>query len=553
MLSIVDYSYDDKIIENIQSWPYGTNWPVVYIYYNSTNAYVGESLDAVRRTEQHKNETQFDSFTNIIFISDKTFNKSVILDLESFLIKYISADSNKQLINGNAGIADHNYFYKEVYVDDFKDIWNILLKKGVVSKSLSDIENSELFKYSPFKSLTNDQLVATYEIISRLCEINNASNKSIIEVNGGAGTGKTILAVYIVKLLVDIGNDKKVWEYIDDHEIALRVERLAQKFDGVRKIGFVVPMNRLRETMKQIFKSIDGLSSDMVLAPEQVVEDYYDLLVVDESHRLYQRKNLPGAHLYIKFDKINRNLMDAGTFTGTAEDDTELDWVIKSSRMQILFYDEKQSIRATDIDKDRFNAICNKRLYKYINLVSQMRCEGGNSYCDYVKKVITSIKLTSHDYEKVSNYKLVVLDSIEDLFSIITKHDSEVGLCKVISGPGWTMNEDIVIDNHTYHWASGNKTENVSDTIFSIHKCQGFDLNYAGVIFGKEVYYDKNKGCIEVNKSEVGDGFVKPAGDDAMHQFIMNIYVTLMTRGIKGTYVYAVDLDLRNYLKQFFQ
>ena len=86
-------------------------------------------------------------------------------------------------------------------------------------------------------------------------------------------------------------------------------------------------------------------------------------------------------------------------------------------------------------------------------------------------------------------------------------------------------------------------------SISSIHKSQGFDLNYAGVIFGKEVYYDNSSGRIEVNKKELKDNFTKSDGDDAMRQYVINIYLTLMTRGIYGTYVYACDPGLREYFK----
>lgn len=76
-------------------------------------------------------------------------------------------------------------------------------------------------------------------------------------------------------------------------------------------------------------------------------------------------------------------------------------------------------------------------------------------------------------------------------------------------------------------------------------------MNYAGVIFGKELYYDKAKGRIEVNKKELKDNLTKSSGDEAMREFILNIYLTLMTRGIHGTYLYVVDDDLREYLKLF--
>ena len=149
--------YNEESINVIKEWLYGINWPAVYIIYNTKKAYVGETLDLVRRTEQHLKEDEFKEFTDICLISDKTFNKSVILDLESYLIKYMSADKTHILTNGNAGVVNHNYFYRDAYEEDFKEIWDKLLELGIVSSSIADIENSELFKYSPYKSLNEEQ------------------------------------------------------------------------------------------------------------------------------------------------------------------------------------------------------------------------------------------------------------------------------------------------------------------------------------------------------------------------------------------------------------
>lgn len=550
MTSVVNYTYDRHVISKIKEWNYGVNWPSVYIIYNANSAYVGETLDAVRRTEQHLQEIEFAGFTHICLISNKTFNKSVVLDLESFLIKYMSAEGSRELINGNAGIVNHNYFYREAYEDDFKDIWQILTKIGIVKKSLLDIENSELFKYSPYKTLNNEQQNAAYEIFKKLYELNNASKESLVQVTGGAGTGKTILAVYIVKLLVDINRNKKVWMSIDDVGMADLVRHLAKKFNSIQKVGFVVPMRELRTTMKNIFNSIDGLSDEMVLAPEDVVKNYYDVLVVDEAHRLYKRHHLPGPHIYKKFDTINKSLM-ADEFIQDESAYTELDWIIKSSRMQIIFYDELQTIRTTDIDKSRFEEICRPHLYAYYQLFSQMRCKGGNGYYDYVKEILEGEKLSIRDYKKIKNYQAKVTDSIKELFDMISSKNEEEGLCQVVCGPGWGIEENIVIENQEYHWAGERKGKGDSNLILSIHKSQGFDLNYAGVIFGKEIYYDKEKKRVEVNKRELKDNFTKSGGDESMRQYLLNIYLTLMTRGIAGTYVYAVDEDLREYLKKF--
>lgn len=180
-----------------------------------------------------------------------------------------------------------------------------------------------------------------------------------------------------------------------------------------------------------------------------------------------------------------------------------------------------------------------------------MRCKGGNGYYDYVKEILEGEKLSIRDYKKIKNYQAKVTDSIKELFDIISSKNEEEGLCQVVCGPGWGIEENIVIENQEYHWAGERKGKGDSNLILSIHKSQGFDLNYAGVIFGKEIYYDKEKKRVEVNKRELKDNFTKSGGDESMRQYLLNIYLTLMTRGIAGTYVYAVDEDLREYLKKF--
>ena len=548
MSYIRDFSVSANMISELNDWQYGINWPVVYIYYNDKRAYVGETLDAVRRVEQHSAEKQFDEFTKVCFITNITFNKSVILDLESFLIRYMSADGGRKLINGNAGVCNHNYFYKEAYEDDFKEIWNMLKSRGIVSKTIFDIENSELFKYSPYKSLNSEQRNAACEILHKIYKMNNASKESLIEVVGGAGTGKTILAVYVIKLLVDISRQRNTWQSVDDLEEANLIKNLAIKMSGINRIGFVVPMKELRHTMKTIFNSIDGLSSKMIYAPEEVTKEYFDILFVDEAHRLYQNKHLPQGAMS-KFKTINMQLM-GDEYHNDVNDLTELDWIIRSSRMQVLFYDNRQSIRTPDISKERFEAICKPYLYKYIELYSQMRCKGGNGYYEYVRDILEGSKTRAVKHKEIRDYTVDVVDNISELVEFIDyQNEHGDGLCKVVAGPGWSINEDIVIEDTTYHWA-GSGLEN--DKIFSIHKTQGFDLNYAGVIFGKEVYFDKESGSIQINRKELRDSHTKSSGEDSMRQYVLNIYLTLLTRGINGTVIYAMDNNLREYLRQYF-
>jgi len=554
-VSIGSFKYNKDTVSEISNWVYGTNWPAVYIIYNKTTAYVGETLDLARRTQQHLQEDNFKArnFTDICLISDLSFNKSVILDLESFLIKCMSADGTRKLINGNAGVSDHNYFYKSAYEEEFKGIWHDLVQRGIASRSIADIENSELFKYSPYKTLNKEQEKTAYEILQDLCDANNGAAKSMVEVKGGAGTGKTILAVYIIKLLKDISANKNVWDYADDDEVSYSLRGLADRLHGINRIGFVVPMVTLRTAMKAIFKSIDGLSEDMVLAPEEAaLAQRFDLLVVDEAHRLYQRHHLPGLQLYAKFDRINEQILGAGHLQHNEDDPTELDWIIRNSRLQVIFYDPLQTIRTTDIDPNRFYRICRPHIIEYRWLISQMRCKGGNGYYEYVKAVLEKSGLSVKDYKSFADYRTHVVDDISVLFTKIKEANDRYGLCKVVCGPGWKMNEDIDIQGHTYRWASNKTKINDCSAVYSIHKSHGFDLNYAGVIFGREVYYDTEEKRVRVDKKNLKDSFMKSSGDEAMQRYVMHIYLTLMTRGIHGTYIYAVDDAMRDYLKEFF-
>jgi len=92
---------------------------------------------------------------------------------------------------------------------------------------------------------------------------------------------------------------------------------------------------------------------------------------------------------------------------------------------------------------------------------------------------------------------------------------------------------------------------NAINEVGCIHTVQGYDLNYVGVIVGPEFYYDSLKKKFGVNKEKYFDtngrnGITDP---NELERYIINIYKTLLTRGIKGTYIYIVDENLRNYFK----
>ena len=543
----------------------GENWPVVYVLNNDDEAYVGETVNVARRTEQHLGSAGKQSLTEIRIISDKDFNKSVVLDLESFLIKHMAADGKYKLLNGNNGIQDHDYYERSRYEDEFKTIWNKLRKLGVVSRSIEDIENSELYKYSPYKSLGDEQIDAEMEIIKAFEEHKDDPNGVSIIVRGGAGTGKTILAIYLMKLFADI-NSKGIEnddpdDYLDeDFDYIYASERL----DGVEKIGIVFPQKSLRSSLKDVFKGIRGLSPDMVLDTTDVVKNYldtgkkYDLLIVDEAHRLKCR-NKGHLSFYGRFDECNRKL-GLDKMLGT-----ELDWIYKCSKSQIIFRDDLQTIRPCDIDAEDFREIIENRYPKTIveqALETQWRCKGGNDYINYLRKILSCEPVM---YKDIENYDFKLYTDVGKMVDDIKLLNDKYGLCRNAAGYAWrwvTKKDksayDIIIGNNKYRWNSTYDnwitTPNAVNEIGCIHTVQGYDLNYLGVIIGEDIKYDSKTKQIYADKNNYYDqqGKSGVAEDpEALREYLTNIYLTLMTRGIRGTYVYVCDPALREYMSQF--
>jgi len=525
-------------------------WPIVYFIQNPIKkvAYVGESTNAYSRIKNHLSNPEKSILKTISIIGSDKFNKSATLDIESKLIQYISSEETFQLLNGNFGLINHNYYQQDLYSDLFKVIWEKLIEKKIVSKSLEEIENSELFKYSPYKSLNEDQYNSVLEILESL----SANDATTIFVHGSAGTGKTILATYLIKLLasnleIEYAEDEVLSEN-EIKEITL-LQSVKKKFPNI-EVGLVVAMTSLRETLKSVFRKVPGLKASMVISPSDTFKKEYDLLIVDEAHRLRQYKNIGwrGA-----FKKRNRKL-------GLGEEGTELDWILANSKSQIFFYDEAQSVKPSDVASTDFDDLLSKTKIQRITLASQMRVKGGNNYISFVDKLL-NIKLEKDHVYNDADYELLFFDFLPDLYEKLTQKENELGLCRMIAGYSWEWLSDndsnavdIKIDGLEFQWNRTLKdwinSPNAFKEIGCIHTTQGYDLNYTGLIFGKEIDYDPARQKIVINRDNYFDKYGNQgANQEEVHNYIINIYKTIMYRGIRGTFIYACNKNLGDYLK----
>lgn len=571
----LDFTNNIRRDISINEPEYGKEWPIVYLIYNENEVYIGETVDASIRLEQHYENPVRRSLDKVRIISDKRFNKSVILDLESYLISHMSADTRfKKLQNGNAGHQRHNYYERDSYVTKFPGIWSSLRRIGLAEKAIRTIENDNLFKFSPYKSLTDDQYIVASHIIRDLVHDVKSKKERTFIVNGGPGTGKTVLAIYLMKLLsTDVEEDLGT----DDEELIENIQKLRHLLPKM-KIGIVVSMSNLRATLIDVFNSTYGLDKRMVFNPSNIANssEKFDLLIVDESHRLKAPRNMMGTEM--------RNIRDNNMKLGLDENDgTQLDWIIKKSKYQIFFYDKFQSIKRTDIDSSCFEKL-EKNGARSMNLDTQVRCgKGGQEYVNYVRSIFSDEPpecfIDFKDKKKKLDYDFRIFDNVREMTDLIKKLNRKdgVGLCRNIAGYGWpwkTKNKihprnereteecirmgkyDIDIKGNKYIWNSKIYgwvgTENSENEVGCIHTIQGYDLNYAGIIIGNELKYDKGSGRIIIDRSKYYDKNGKnKTSDEDLRNYILNIYSVLCTRGISGTFVYACDDGLRDYLKQF--
>lgn len=559
-----------------------SNWPIVYIInaagggsQNSfVDVYVGETVNVESRLLQHLDSPAKQHLSAVRIVLDDRYNKSACLDLESHLIRLLAGDGSYRVLNLNEGITDANYYDRDLYRESFREVFDLLLAEGIFTRSIPEIENSDLFKLSPFKALTHDQAIAVEDILEGLFHDIEADLGGTVVIQGDPGTGKTVVATYLLKLLADIAESKPDDEPDPDSVFSdfftAGYRELLEDF----KIGLVVPQQSLRASIQRVFKRTPGLSAAQVLTPFQIGEasDDWDLLIVDEAHRLNQRANQSSGALNRKFIDINLKLFGV--------DDpakTQLDWIRARSRHQILLLDPLQSVRPADLPGDLVRALVGdaKSESRYYPLTSQMRVKAGEDYVGYVRGILRpgppEAELTEITRRAFEDYDLRFFDDLGEMHDAIRERDAEHGLARLVAGYAWEWKSrkdksayDIELDGRCLQWNRTDKdwinSPGSIDEVGSIHTVQGYDLNYAGVIIGNDLQYDSVGGRLRValdhyfdtkgkeNNPKLG----KTYSDEDILRYVTNVYAVLLTRGIRGTYVYVCDPALRERLRPFF-
>ncbi len=420
-------------------------------------------------------------------------------------------------------------FIKEKIVkgDNKELLYKIEHGKIKPSKSLQN-EIASMLKGNQEFVLIDDQRVVYEEILDISKKAMNEDKKQVVIVQGGPGTGKSVLAI---NLLAKLTNEDQLVQYVSKNSAprAVYLEKLKGK---IRK-----------SSVDNMFKG-SGIYYDMKA-------NLIDTLLVDEAHRLNEK---------------------SGMFKNKGEN--QIKEIIHAARCSVFFMDESQRVTISDIgsvDEIKHWANLEHAEITELELASQFRCNGSDGYLAWLDHVLEIRETANMDLVDL-DYDIRVCESPNEVRELITDRNNENGRSRMLAGYCWnwisegkndTNVHDIVIGDFEMSWNLGNSTFAIDETsineIGCIHTSQGLEFDYVGVIIGDDLRFEEKQIKTDYTKRASTDQSLK--GIKKMYrenpekalkladEIIKNTYRTLMTRGMKGCYIYCTDKQLQQYLK----
>ncbi len=398
------------------------------------------------------------------------------------------------------------------------------------SKSLQDCISSMMAGNREF-ILLDGQKVVYEEVISRAKDIYRNGRKRTIVVRGGPGTGKTVLAVNILAKVIEMG---LAAQYVSKNQAPRSV--YSTRLKG----------GKGRSRVDKLFVGSGTFTESR--------SDTFDVLLADEAHRLNLKSGL--------FSNLGEN---------------QIREIINASRLSVFFIDEDQRVTLKDIGTIDEIERCATELGSEVShclLESQFRCSGSDGYLDWLDDV-----LQIHEYLDLEgdgfDFDFRVFDDPNQLRSAIEEKNAINNRSRLVAGYCWDWDSkhksdsvfhDITIPEYGFgmSWNLGNTNtwaidpESINE-VGCIHTCQGLEFDYVGVIIGDDMRYENGDIITDASKRAKTDSSLKGLrkrypdkieAERVADRIIKNTYRVLMTRGMKGCYVYCTDHGLSEHLKE---
>lgn len=542
MMSGYKKNESNVVIVELKQWDRATEVGQMDGIYK-VNTYTGGGLRDVNHPSY-----QAMTYANLI----KDYNESVqIQDINVVPCAYLHNyyfDSDDTLLSDNykeytsaAPLFGHNDVLKlrefiKKYIengDDGKILFDIDNGRIRPSKMLQDSLAQMLKGNKEFYMIDNQKIVYEYAIKNAI-ETLSSNSKNVMIVRGGPGTGKSVLAI---NLLVELSNRKMTTFYVS-------------KNDAPRKVY----SSKLKGSFNKSFIEHLFLGSGKFVKSDS---NELDCLIVDEAHRLNEK---------------------SGFYHNEGEN--QIKEIINAARFSIFFIDENQKVTLNDIGSEelikKFANDLGAGIYTY-ELDSQFRCNGSDGYLAWLDNALEIRKTANFDIDGF-DYDFKVFDDPNEMRKAIEDKNKVNNKSRLVAGYCWnwptgnTRNDtnfhEITIPEHNFEisWnLDGGEAfaigENSINEAGCIHTVQGLEFDYVGVIIGDDIRYENGHILTDYTKRAKTDtslnGIKKLANEQGQDKaniiadaIIKNTYRTLMTRGMKGCYIYCTDSQLSTYFKE---
>lgn len=542
MMSGYNKEISNVVIVELKQWDKATEVGQMDGIYK-VNTYTGGGLRDVNHPSY-----QAMTYANLI----KDYNESVqINDINvvpcAYLHNYYFEEDDTLLSNNykeytnKAPLFGHNDVVKlrnfiKRYIESGDD-GNILyeIDHGRIrpSKMLQDSLSKMLKGNKEFYMIDNQKIVYEYAIKNAIDTI-SSNGKNVMIVRGGPGTGKSVLAI---NLLVELNNRNMTCFYVTKNAAPRSVYS-----------------SKLRGEYTQTYINHLFQGSGSFINEER---NKLDCLIVDEAHRLNEK---------------------SGLFQNKGEN--QIKEIINTSKFSIFFIDENQKVTLKDIGSEdlikKFANELDTGIYIF-DLDSQFRCNGSDGYLAWIDRTL-EIKDTANFDIDGFDYDFRIFDDPNELRNLIEEKNKINNKSRIVAGYCWewptgntrkdTNFHEIKIPEKNFEiswnldsgedFAIGLSSINEAGCI---HTVQGLEFDYVGVIIGSDMRYENGHIITDYTKRAKSDNSLKGINKIAKEQgvdvaskiadkIIKNTYRTLMTRGMKGCYVYCVDENLNEYIKK---
>ena len=428
-------------------------------------------------------------------------------------------------------VSDLRAFIKAFvkYGDNKEILYEVDHGKIRPSKSLQDAIASMLKGNREF-IMIDEQKIVHDEILKQAKACQRDHKKRTIICQGGPGTGKSVIAI---NLLSTLTRNNQVVQYVSKNSAPRQV--YSAKLKGELK----------KSSVDNMFKG----SGSYTETPMNMIHT----VLVDEAHRLAAK---------------------SGMFHNKGEN--QIKELIHAAACSVFFIDESQRVTMDDIGSvaaiERFAEMEHSEVTK-MELVSQFRCNGSNGYLAWLDNLLEIRKTANYDLEGI-DYDFVVCTSPQELRERILKKNKIANKARILAGYCWNWPKegrndsnyhDIRIGDFGISWnLSEGKAFAISDTSVNeagcIHTTQGLEFDYVGVIIGDDLRYENGHVVTDFTKRASTDQSIKGLKSlykvnkvEALkraEEIIKNTYRTLMTRGMKGCYIYCTDKALSDYIQR---